>query len=128
MKDGGDDQSGSKEMDFTSEGGEGDPKSAADHQHVAQEDPPASDKYSAPAEIDKEQLEQFILNQRPIFDEIKFTDGPADFPALLQQRKVEGKTWLEISKEMNIPSSQISSKFNAYKKRVAKMMQDGLAV
>ncbi|MCL6661755.1 hypothetical protein [Paenibacillus amylolyticus] len=124
MKDGGDDQSGSKEMDFTSEGGEGEPKSAADPQHVAQEDPPASEKDSAPAEIDKEKLEQFILAQRPIFDDIKLADSPADFPALLQMKN-EGKTWLEISREMNIPSSQISSKLNVYKKRVTKMMQDG---
>lgn len=128
IKEGGEDQSGSKEMDFSSDGSEGDQQPPADAQHVAQQDPPAGDKDSAPAEIGKEELELFILNQRPIFDDIKFADGPADFPALLQQRKVEGKTWLEISKEMNIPSSQISSKFNAYKKRVAKMMQDGVAV
>lgn len=121
---GGDDQSEPKEMDFSSEGSEGDQAPSAD----PQQDPPAGEKDSAPAEINKEDLELFILNQRPIFDDIKFADGPADFPALLQQRKVEGKTWLEISKEMNIPSSQISSKFNAYKKRVAKMMQDGVAV
>ncbi|MDT9719161.1 hypothetical protein QVE09_09630 [Paenibacillus sp. ClWae2A] len=129
MKDGGDDQSGTKEMDFSSsDGSEGDQEPQADPQHDGNEDPPASDKDSAPAEIDKEKLEQFILAQRPIFDDIKLADSPADFPALLQQRKVEGKTWLEISKEMNIPSSQISSKFNAYKKRVTKMMQDGVAV
>ncbi|SEB28044.1 hypothetical protein [Paenibacillus sp. 276b] len=122
-----DDRPGSKEMDFSSEESQGDEQPADEQQEVKQ-DPPAGDKDSAPAEIGKEELEMFILNQRPIFDDIKFADGPADFPALLQQRKVEGKTWLEISKEMNIPSSQISSKFNAYKKRVAKMMQDGVAV
>ncbi|WP_405131129.1 hypothetical protein MHB43_01070 [Paenibacillus sp. FSL H8-0317] len=122
-----DDQSGSKEMDFSSGDSEGD-QPPSDPQHVTQQDPPAGDKANPPAEIGKEELEMFILNQRPIFDDIKFADGPADFPTLLQQRKVEGKTWLEISKEMNIPSSQISSKFNAYKKRVAKMMQDGVAV
>lgn len=127
MKEGGDDQSGSKEMDFSSEESQGD-EQPADQQQEEKQDPPAGEKDSAPAEIGKEELELFILNQRPIFDDIKFADGPADFPALLQQRKVEGKTWLEISKEMNIPSSQISSKFNAYKKRVTKMMQDGVAV
>ncbi|OMF17021.1 hypothetical protein BK131_03335 [Paenibacillus amylolyticus] len=119
MKDGGDDQSGSKEMDFTSEGGDGEPKSAADPQHVAQEDPPV--------EIGKEELELFILNKRPIFDDIKLADVPADFPTLLQQRN-EGKTWMEISKEINVPSGQISTKYGAYKKRVTKMMQDGVAV
>lgn len=122
------DQSGSKEMDFSSEDSEGEQQPPVEPQQVVQTEPPAGVKESTPAEINKEDLELFILNQRPIFDDIKFADGPADFPALLQQRKVEGKTWLEISKEMNIPSSQISSKFNAYKKRVAKMMQDGVAV
>ncbi|WP_433581288.1 hypothetical protein [Paenibacillus amylolyticus] len=128
MKDGGDDQSGSKEMDFSSsDGSEGDQEPQADPEHDGKEDPPASDKDSAPAEIDKEQLEQFILAQRPIFDDIKLADSPADFPALLQMKN-DGKTWLEISREMNIPSSQISSKLNVYKKRVTKMMQDGVAV
>ncbi|WP_145153053.1 hypothetical protein [Paenibacillus xylanexedens] len=128
MKDGGDDQSGSKEMDFSSsDEPEGDKEPQADPQHEGKEAPPVSDKDSAPAEIDKEKLEQFILAQRPIFDDIKLADSPADFPALLQMKN-DGKTWLEISREMNIPSSQISSKLNMYKKRVTKMMQDGVAV
>ncbi|MDN8592052.1 hypothetical protein Q0V21_25220 [Paenibacillus sp. 11B] len=127
MRDGGDDQSGPKEMDFSSEESQDEQQPPADPQHVAQQDPPAGDKDSAPAEIDKEQLEQFILAQRPIFDDIKLADAPADFPALLQMKN-DGKTWLEISREMNIPSSQISSKLNVYKKRVTKMMQDGVAV
>ncbi|WP_411734913.1 hypothetical protein [Paenibacillus sp. M2] len=127
LSEGSEDQSGSKEMDFTSEGGEGEPKSAVDPQHVTQEDPPAGDKANPPAEIGKEELELFILNQRPIFDDIKLADAPADFPALLQQRN-SGKTWMEISKEINVPSGQISTKYGLYKKRVTKMMQDGVAV
>lgn len=127
MKDGGDDQSGSKEMDFTSSGDSEGDQPPSDPQHVAQQDPPASDKDSAPAEIGKEELEQFILNKRPIFDDIKLADAPADFPTLLQQRN-EGKTWMEISKEINVPSGQISTKYGAYKKRVTKMMQEGVAV
>ncbi|WP_256984789.1 hypothetical protein [Paenibacillus taichungensis] len=118
MKEGGDDQSGTKEMDFSSEESHGD-EQPADQQQEDKQDPPA--------EIDKEQLEKFILAQRPIFDDIKLADSPADFPALLQMKN-DGKTWLEISREMNVPSSQISSKLNVYKKRVTKMMQDGVAV
>ncbi|WP_426332664.1 hypothetical protein ACN9MH_15235 [Paenibacillus silvae] len=121
MKEGGD-ESSSKEMDFTSEGDEGDQQPPAEPQGAEGE------KTNAPVEIDKETLEMFILNKRPIFDDIKLADSPADFPDLLERRKVSGKTWLEISKEINIPSSQISSKYNAYKKRVTKMMQDGVAV
>ncbi|WP_174806483.1 hypothetical protein [Paenibacillus amylolyticus] len=118
INEGGGDQSGSKEMDFSSGDSEGD-QPPSNPQHVTQEDPPA--------EIGKEELELFILNQRPIFDDIKLADAPADFPALLQQRN-EGKTWMEISKEINVPSGQISTKYGAYKKRVTKMMQDGVAV
>ncbi|CAI6074825.1 hypothetical protein PAECIP112173_02346 [Paenibacillus sp. JJ-100] len=118
MKEGGGDQSGPKEMDFTSEG---------DQQPPAAENPLTDDKEIVTTEIDKEQLEKFILAQRPIFEDIKLADAPADFPALLQQRN-EGKTWMEISKEINVPSGQISSKYGVYKKRVTKMMQDGVAV
>ncbi|WP_339304005.1 hypothetical protein [Paenibacillus sp. FSL R5-0519] len=113
-------------MDFGSGNPEVD-QPPSDPQHVAQEDPPAPDKVTPPVEIGKEELELFILNQRPIFDDIKLADAPADFPALLQQRN-EGKTWMEISKEINVPSGQISTKYGAYKKRVTKMMQDGVAV
>ncbi|RAW18472.1 hypothetical protein DC345_04900 [Paenibacillus taichungensis] len=123
MKEGGDDQSKSKEMDFTSEGGEGGQQPSADQNENGQTD---AEKENA-AEISKEELEQFILAQRPIFEDIKLADSPADFPALLQMKN-EGKTWLEISREMKVPSSQISSKLNVYKKRVTKMMQDGVAV
>lgn len=126
MKEGGD-ESGSREMDFPSESGEGDQQPPADQQKDETDSPPAGDNDGAPAEIDKEQLEKFILAQRPIFDDIKLADSPADFPALLQMKN-DGKTWLEISREMNIPSSQISSKLSVYKKRVTKMMQDGVAV
>lgn len=122
MKEEGGEDSGTKEMDFSSDDGEGEQQPPADSQGAEGE------KTNAPVEIDKEALEIFILNKRPIFDDIKLADAPADFPGLLEQRKVSGKTWLEISKEINIPSSQISSKYNAYKKRVTKMMQDGVAV
>ncbi|MGF6354039.1 hypothetical protein ABIE27_001949 [Paenibacillus sp. 4624] len=122
LNEGGGDESGSKVMEFNSDDSEGDQQPPAD------ENPPADDKEVVATEIDKETLELFILNKRPIFDDIKFADVPADFPSLLEQRKVNGKTWLEISKEINIPSAQISSKYGAYKKRVTKMMQDGVAV
>lgn len=65
-------------------------------------------------------LESFILSEKPVFGDIPF-----DFPELLRQRKEEGKTWMDISRETGVPSSQISSKYSAYKKRVAKMMEDG---
>ncbi|WP_408893479.1 hypothetical protein [Paenibacillus taichungensis] len=122
-----DDRPGSKEMDFSSGASESEPDQPSDQQQEVKQDPPAGDKANPPAEIGKEELELFILNQRPIFDDIKLADAPADFPALLQQRN-SGKTWMEISKEINVPSGQISTKYGLYKKRVTKMMQDGVAV
>ncbi|WP_366294350.1 hypothetical protein [Paenibacillus sp. AN1007] len=121
MKEGGGDQSGPKEMDFSSEDEQKQPPVDQN------EDAPTDAEKENAAEISKEELEQFILAQRPIFEDIKLADSPADFPALLQMKN-EGKTWLEISREMKVPSSQISSKLNVYKKRVTKMMQDGVAV
>ncbi len=71
-------------------------------------------------EISKEALEEFIINRAPVFEDIPF-----DFPTLLKQRKEESKTWMQIAKEAGVPSSQISSKYSAYKKRVEKLMRDG---
>lgn len=75
---------------------------------------------SSDEEISKEDLEQFILNERPAFDEI-----PLDFPLFLEKRLKEGKTWVEISKIAGIPSSQIQPKWKKYKEMVTKMMKDG---
>ncbi|GIO84566.1 hypothetical protein J25TS5_14980 [Paenibacillus faecis] len=72
------------------------------------------------AEISKEALEEFIINQAPTFEDIPF-----DFPTLLKQRKEESKTWMQIAKEAGVPSSQISSKYSLYKKRVEKLMKGG---
>ncbi|MUG45501.1 hypothetical protein GNP95_10925 [Paenibacillus woosongensis] len=71
-------------------------------------------------EVDKKQLEEFILKEQPMFEDIPF-----DFPQFLKRRKEEGKTWIEIAKEAGVPSSQINSKYVVYKKRVTKMMKDG---
>lgn len=104
---------GSGEMEF-----EGEESNNPDDSQVLTEDQaPTEETFK---EIDKDELEKFILTQQPVFDDIPF-----DFPTLLRQRKEEGKTWMDISRETGVPSSQISSKYTAYKKRVAKMMQDG---
>lgn len=71
-------------------------------------------------EISKEELEQFILKERPSFEDI-----PLDFPLFLEKRLNEGKTWVEISKIAGIPSSQIQPKWKKYKEMVTKLMRDG---
>ncbi|MPY20273.1 hypothetical protein [Paenibacillus glucanolyticus] len=75
---------------------------------------------SSDEEISKEELEQFILKERPAFEDI-----PLDFPMFLEKRLNEGKTWVEISKIAGIPSSQIQPKWKKYKEMVTKMMKDG---
>ncbi|CCC85596.1 hypothetical protein PPM_2659 [Paenibacillus polymyxa M1] len=70
--------------------------------------------------VDKEELEEYILKFRPTFDDI-----PVDFPTLLKQRRIEGKTWMQIAKSIGLTSGQITSKWTAYKKMVAKQMKNG---
>ncbi|MGF7050397.1 hypothetical protein J2T13_004935 [Paenibacillus sp. DS2015] len=70
--------------------------------------------------VDREELEQFILDNKPMFEDIPF-----DFPTFLKQRREDGMTWMQIAKGVGIPSTQISSKWTAYKKRVASQMKGG---
>lgn len=103
-----------REMDFT------------DNSNSQESDNPEDDltdyelEIMGEAEISKEALEEFIINQAPTFEDIPF-----DFPTLLKKRKEESKTWMQIAKEAGVPSSQISSKYSLYKKRVEKLMRDG---
>ncbi|NWL89589.1 hypothetical protein DMN77_18740 [Paenibacillus sp. 79R4] len=69
-------------------------------------------------EISKEQLEEFILQQRPTFPEFDL-----DFADLLKKRR-DGSTWLGLSKELGIPSSQLNTKYRKYKDKVKQMMKD----
>lgn len=71
-------------------------------------------------DISKEDLEQFVLNERPTFDELPF-----DFPMFLEKRLNEGKTWSEISRIAGITSSQLQPKWKKYKEKVTKMMKGG---
>ncbi|WP_339816822.1 hypothetical protein MKZ15_15520 [Paenibacillus sp. FSL R7-0216] len=72
-------------------------------------------------EISKEALEDFIIKNRPIFADL---DVDLDFPTLLEKRR-NGETWMGISKEIGIPSSQLNSKFRKYKDHVKKLMNGG---
>ncbi|GIO98093.1 hypothetical protein J14TS5_31790 [Paenibacillus lautus] len=81
---------------------------------------PEESHVSNDEEISEDALEQFILKERPSFE-----DNPLDFPLLLEKRLNEGKTWVEISKIAGIPTSQIQPKWKKYKEMVTKMMKDG---
>ncbi|MGR6127877.1 hypothetical protein [Paenibacillus sp. SER-28] len=80
---------------------------------------PATDTDPEPV-VDKDELEEYILKARPTFEDI-----PVDFPTLLQQRREEGKTWMQLAKSIGLTSGQITTKWTAYKKMVAKQMRNG---
>ncbi|MGZ0042086.1 hypothetical protein [Paenibacillus ottowii] len=70
--------------------------------------------------VDKEELEEYILKARPTFEDI-----PVDFPTLLQLRREEGKTWMQIATSIGLTSGQLTTKWSAYKKKAAKQMKNG---
>ncbi|MEK4117667.1 hypothetical protein NST44_16000 [Paenibacillus sp. FSL W8-0919] len=104
-------QSGGQEMSF--EDADQDPETNENYETEESRTP--SDQ-----EISKEELEQYILKERPSFEDI-----PLDFPLFLEKRLNEGKTWVEISKIAGVPSSQLQPKWKKYKEMVTKMMKDG---
>ena len=112
------------EMEFTDDGSSqesGDSDELTDYEQEIMGDS-SSDQQGAAAEISKEQLEEYILQNRPVIPDMEL-----DFPNLLEKRH-QGSTWLSISKELGIPSSQLSTKFKKYKEEVEKLMKgDGAA-
>jgi hypothetical protein len=70
------------------------------------------------ADSDKEKIEAFILEEKPMFEDIPF-----DFPKLLAGRKA-GKSWIEIANTIGVTSSRLQAAYTTYKKRVAKMIED----
>lgn len=111
-----------QEMNFTDDG-QGDSVTAPEDQ-----DPPAGETEPGQdegqqegtvvsSEITKEQIEEYILQQKPIFPDIDL-----DFPVLVEKRR-NGSTWLSLSKELGIPSSQLNTKFKKYKDKVKDLMQ-----
>lgn len=113
-----------QEMNFTDDG-QGDSVTAPEDQDPpAGETEPGQDEGQAQqeetvvtGEITKEQLEEYILQQKPIFPDIDL-----DFPQLVEKRR-NGSTWLSLSKELGIPSSQLNTKFKKYKDKVKDLMQ-----
>lgn len=74
-------------------------------------------------EITPEELEQYILSQRPSFPDLQL-----DFPMLFERKRKDGVTWREIAKEVGMTSGQLSGKISKYKEEVKKvMMSHGVA-
>lgn len=76
-------------------------------------------------EVNKEELEEFILKERPIFPEIEHQGQPIPFPDLIEKRAKEDKTWLEIAVSQGMTKGQFQARYNAYKKLAAKKMKGG---
>lgn len=76
-------------------------------------------------ETSKEDLDAFILAERPIFPEVEYDGQPIPFPVLFEKRINEDMTWREIANENGMTSGQLSSRWNAYRKLAAKKMKGG---
>lgn len=109
----GDDTEVSFESDESEEDGE-------QHEVTTESQDEEDSKDGTSSEVGKEELEQFILQHRPAYEDL-----PLDFPALLEKRLQENKTWREIANEAGMTSGQLSSRWSMYKKRVAEQMKDG---
>lgn len=99
-----------------SDQGTSDPSGAAGQDPA---DPAESD------EVNKEELEEYILKERPIFPEIEHQGQPIPFPDLIEKRAKEDKTWLEIAVSQGMTKGQFQARFSAYKKLAAKKMKGG---
>nr|WP_154892619.1 hypothetical protein [Paenibacillus xylanexedens] len=111
MKDGGDNQSGSKEIDFPSK------ELQSDQQPSADQDPPAAGAEGGFNDVDPDDLERYILENRPIVPDI-----PLDVPAAIERKRGSDETWREIADSMGISQGKLSGAVSRYKKAVKEQM------
>lgn len=112
MKDGGDDQSESKEMEFNSDDSEGDQQ-----QPPADENPPAGETEGSSGDIDPDELERYILENRPIIPDIT-----VDVPAAIERKRGNDVTWREIAADLGMSQGKLSGMLSRYKKAVKEQM------
>ncbi|WP_426447615.1 2-methylcitrate dehydratase [Paenibacillus sp. S-38] len=106
-EDGAPDESGQASEAVSQEAGAGDAAAGA------------ADDGSEPS---KEAIEDYILQEKPRFDDVEFD------PELFQYKKESGRTWMEIAAQYGVNSSKLQSDWGQYKKRVAeKLKQNGAA-
>ncbi|ADO57450.1 hypothetical protein [Paenibacillus polymyxa] len=106
------DDSAPREMNF----GEDESSGAAegsDQEHEAPET----------IEIDKDTLENYILEKRPVFEDLTL-----DFPALYEQKRKEGVTWRDIAVGVGMTTGQLNTQLTKYKGRVKEQMTQSTAV
>ncbi|MEC0310160.1 hypothetical protein P4H67_25735 [Paenibacillus lautus] len=73
---------------------------------------------SSDEDISKEELEEYILAQRP-----SFPDHPLDFPELLKRKRTEEVTWRELASSVGMTSGQLNGKYAKYKEAVKQEMK-----
>lgn len=114
-------EDGKGEMNFTDGGNGQEPDGSEDELTDYEREIMGESSGNQPedeVDISKEQLEEYILLQRPTFPDVDL-----DFPSLVEKRR-NGATWLGLSKELGIPSSQLNTKFKKYKDAVKKLMKN----
>ncbi|CAI6073032.1 hypothetical protein [Cohnella sp. JJ-181] len=76
-----------------------------------------NDEEEPDGEVDPKDLEQFILTERPKFDDIPF-----DFPKMIELKKAEGLAWHAVPKALglDISSTKLQQFYGVYKKRCKK--------
>ncbi|WDZ57703.1 hypothetical protein MF625_07925 [Paenibacillus polymyxa] len=72
------------------------------------------------AEIGKDELENYILEKRPVFEDLTL-----DFPALYEQKRKEGVTWRDIAAGVGMTTGQLNTQLTKYKGRVKEQMMAG---
>ncbi|GIO13558.1 hypothetical protein J19TS2_31130 [Cohnella xylanilytica] len=97
---------------------EGDPEDPAAAEESSNEpESTAEPEEGDEAEVPQDELEAFILAEKPQFDDI-----PYDMPEVLRRRREENVKWMALSAEIGIPSTTLQKFFSVYKKRVKKMI------
>lgn len=92
---------------------------AADQDPAADENSETEEsRASSNEEISKEELEEYILAQRP-----SFPDHPLDFPELLKRKRTEEVTWRELASSVGMTSGQLNGKYAKYKEAVKQEMK-----
>ncbi|MEF3309301.1 hypothetical protein PV433_10330 [Paenibacillus sp. GYB004] len=71
------------------------------------------DKQERDAAADPVDVETYILEKRPVFDDI-----PYDFPALLERRNA-GETWKAISETIGVGNKELGNLWRRYKDKAA---------
>lgn len=69
-------------------------------------------------DIPREAIEAYILQVEPLYSDI-----PYDFSTLLRRRREDDVTWMQLAKEVGVPSNRLQSAYQVFKDRVVQEMR-----